>query len=160
MKSTRNLFSMILALMLLSQTPTFSQTATRISGNITDQKLGEPVVGVNVIILGLVVGTVTDLDGNYSFQVREPLPLTLQVSSVGHKTIQMELTSDMRNEAGEINDLNFMLEDEVLLGQEIIVPLIIGSTIVGIAAAVLVYLASLGLIRYLTIRRNRKRILS
>lgn len=46
------------------------------------------------------------------------------------------------------------------LGQEIIVPLIIGSTIVGIAAAVLVYLASLGLIRYLTIRRNRKRILS
>ena len=43
------------------------------------------------------------------------------------------------------------------LGQDIIIPLLIGSLIVGMIAAVLVYLVSLGLIRYLVIRRNRKR---
>lgn len=43
------------------------------------------------------------------------------------------------------------------LGQDIIIPLLIGSFIVGMIAAVLVYLVSLGLIRYLVIRRNRKR---
>ena len=45
------------------------------------------------------------------------------------------------------------------LGQEIILPLIIGSVIAGVIAAVLVYLASFGLISYLGIRRNRKRVL-
>jgi uncharacterized protein (DUF2062 family) len=45
------------------------------------------------------------------------------------------------------------------LGQDIIIPLLIGSFIVGMIAAVLVYLVSLGLIRYLGIRRNRKRVL-
>ncbi len=45
------------------------------------------------------------------------------------------------------------------LGQEIIIPLLIGSVIAGVIAAVLVYLASFGLISYLSIRRNRKRVL-
>lgn len=45
------------------------------------------------------------------------------------------------------------------LGQEVIIPLLIGSVIVGVIAAVLVYLASFGLISYLSIRRNRKRVL-
>ena len=45
------------------------------------------------------------------------------------------------------------------LGQEVIIPLIIGSVIVGVIAAVLVYLASFGLISYLSIRRNKKRVL-
>jgi uncharacterized protein (DUF2062 family) len=45
------------------------------------------------------------------------------------------------------------------LGQEVIIPLMIGSVIVGVIAAALVYLASFGLINYLSIRRNRKRFL-
>lgn len=45
------------------------------------------------------------------------------------------------------------------LGKDIIIPLLIGSLIVGMIAAALVYLVSLGIIRYLVIRRNRKRIL-
>lgn len=45
------------------------------------------------------------------------------------------------------------------LGQDIIIPLLIGSFIVGTIAAVFVYLVSLGLIRYLVMRRNRKRVL-
>ena len=45
------------------------------------------------------------------------------------------------------------------LGKDIIIPLLIGSLIVGMIAAVLVYLVSLGLIRYLVIRRNRKKVL-
>lgn len=45
------------------------------------------------------------------------------------------------------------------LGKDIIIPLLIGSLIVGMIAAALVYLVSLGMIRYLVIRRNRKRVL-
>jgi uncharacterized protein (DUF2062 family) len=45
------------------------------------------------------------------------------------------------------------------LGKDIVVPLIIGSFIVSVIAAGLVYLASLSMLRYLVTRRNRKRVL-
>lgn len=45
------------------------------------------------------------------------------------------------------------------LGREIIIPLLIGSTIVGIIAAAITYLISHSLIRYMLARKARKRIL-
>jgi uncharacterized protein (DUF2062 family) len=45
------------------------------------------------------------------------------------------------------------------LGREIFIPLVIGSIIVGTVAAVCVYIVSFAVIRYLSIRRNRKRAL-
>ncbi len=40
-------------------------TASSISGKVTSAEDGSPLVGVNVVIKGSNVGTVTDLDGNY-----------------------------------------------------------------------------------------------
>lgn len=40
-------------------------TASSISGKVTSADDGSPLVGVNVVIKGSNVGTVTDLDGNY-----------------------------------------------------------------------------------------------
>ena len=45
------------------------------------------------------------------------------------------------------------------LGKDIIIPLIIGSVIVGLIAAALVYAVSLALMRYLVMRRSNKRVL-
>jgi len=45
------------------------------------------------------------------------------------------------------------------LGQDIIIPLIIGSVIVGLIAAIIVYVASLALLKLLVVRRSKKRIL-
>lgn len=46
------------------------------------------------------------------------------------------------------------------LSREIIIPLIIGSIIVGLLAALIVYVASFAMLRYLLLRKQRKRILS
>ncbi|MDX9894149.1 DUF2062 domain-containing protein [Desulfofustis limnaeus] len=46
------------------------------------------------------------------------------------------------------------------LSQEIIIPLIIGSILVGLIAAFIVYVASFAMLRYLLMRKHRKRILS
>ncbi len=45
------------------------------------------------------------------------------------------------------------------LSRDIIIPLTIGSVIVGLIASVIVYVASFAMLRYLILRRQRKRIL-
>lgn len=42
----------------------------KIKGNVVDEN-GEPVLGANVIIKGTTYGTVTDIDGNFSLNVRK-----------------------------------------------------------------------------------------
>ncbi|OAV45910.1 hypothetical protein A3850_012870 [Lewinella sp. 4G2] len=37
-----------------------------VTGTVTDEETGEPLIGVNIIVQGTSTGTVTDFDGNYS----------------------------------------------------------------------------------------------
>ena len=57
-------------------------------------------------------------------------------------------------------DILDQFKEVMSLGQEIFIPLVIGSVVVGAVAAACAYLLSYALIRYTTIRRNRKRTLS
>ena len=41
-----------------------------VTGNVTDQN-GDPLIGASVIAEGTTVGTITDIDGNFSLQVPE-----------------------------------------------------------------------------------------
>lgn len=45
--------------------------AEPIRGKVTNGETGEPIPGVNIIINGSNIGTVTDIDGNYSINVPE-----------------------------------------------------------------------------------------
>ena len=40
-----------------------------ISGTVIDKDLNEPLIGVNVLLKGTTIGTVTDFDGKYSLEV-------------------------------------------------------------------------------------------
>lgn len=53
----------------------------KISGVVLDSK-GEPIIGVNVVEKGVANGTVTDLDGKFSFEVS--LESTLVLSYIGY----------------------------------------------------------------------------
>lgn len=45
----------------------YAQTQT-VQGTVTDKEMGEPLIGVNVLIKGTTSGTVTDFSGNYSIE--------------------------------------------------------------------------------------------
>jgi TonB-linked SusC/RagA family outer membrane protein len=49
-------------------TSVFAQERT-VSGKVTAEESGTPIPGVNVILKGTTVGTVTDIDGNYKLNV-------------------------------------------------------------------------------------------
>ncbi len=54
-------------------------------GTITDQQLGESLIGAAVQVEGLSIGTITDFDGNYSLELTEGT-YTLIYSYVGFRT--------------------------------------------------------------------------
>jgi uncharacterized protein len=70
--------------------------------------------------------------------------------------------ADLAAQMMRMNGWEMLEQFKVLmsLSWEIIIPLTIGSIIVGLVAALIVYVASFAMLRYLLIRKLRKRILS
>ncbi|WGD35992.1 TonB-dependent receptor [Olleya sp. YS] len=72
----------------------FSQTT--ITGTVVDDSQ-QPIPSANVVINGTSVGTATDFDGNFTLTTNENPPFTIQVSSVGFTTENVEITSNNQN---------------------------------------------------------------
>ncbi|MCY7353322.1 MAG: TonB-dependent receptor [Cytophagaceae bacterium] len=100
------------AFFLLISTATFAQT--RLAGRVTDGATKEPLAGVNIVVKGKVIGTTTDTKGAFSFNVTTAPPFTLQVSSVGYETQEINVT-------GNQSEINVALAERVTLGEEVVV---------------------------------------
>ncbi|MCB0504375.1 MAG: carboxypeptidase-like regulatory domain-containing protein [Cyclobacteriaceae bacterium] len=105
---------LLIALFLAISYGLMAQTGTHIEGKVTDID-GEPLAGVNILVKGLVVGTVSDIDGNYAFDVRSQPPLTLIISMVGYESQEISITD--ANTTG----LDLMMTEQFIMGQEVVV---------------------------------------
>jgi outer membrane receptor for ferrienterochelin and colicins len=65
----------------------------QISGSVMDADNMDRLPGVNVIIDGTSIGTVTDFDGNFVINTNQDIPLTLIVSYVGYSAQRVDVTS-------------------------------------------------------------------
>lgn len=63
----RSFLVVVMFLIGMFLTSLYAQTHT-VTGLVVDKELGEPLIGVNVLVKGTVNGTVTDLDGKYSIE--------------------------------------------------------------------------------------------
>ena len=79
----------ILGLIVSAQV--FAQNRS-VSGTVTDAATGEALIGVSVSAKGTVLGTVTDIDGNYTLEMPKEVT-TLTFSYVGYTTIEKPVTS-------------------------------------------------------------------
>ena len=59
-----------------------------VSGTVTDAETGEPIPAANVVVLGTMVGTSTNADGEYSLNVPDNAEV-LQFSYLGYKTLDV-----------------------------------------------------------------------
>lgn len=64
----------------------FAQTNKIVTGNITDAATGEALIGVNIVEVGTLNGTTTDLDGNFSINVSDNA--VLEISYIGYETLE------------------------------------------------------------------------
>ena len=98
-----------LVLALLCTMSTLAQV--QVSGTVTDNVLGEPIIGASVVEVGTTNGTITDLDGNFTLQVKSGAQL--QFSFVGYVTQVLAAAPNMNVVLAEDNEL---LEEVVVTG--------------------------------------------
>jgi outer membrane cobalamin receptor len=67
---------------------------TSMSGTVTEAKTGEPIPGANIKVVGKSIGTTTDFDGNFSLQVSDNPPFTIEVSLIGYSMKLVEITQN------------------------------------------------------------------
>ena len=65
----------------------------QLSGTVIDGQTKETLIGANVIVKGTNNGTSTDFNGNYILLIPGQLPITLEVSYLGYKLIELEVKS-------------------------------------------------------------------
>lgn len=72
---------------------TYNFAQTTITGTVKDDN-GQPIPGVNIIIIGTTIGTVTTFDGDFNLTTNKTPPFSIQVSSVGFETVNKEVKSN------------------------------------------------------------------
>lgn len=81
-----------------------------IKGVVKDSN-GEPLLGVNVIVKGTTIGSVTDIDGNFSFEA--PAGSTLVISYIGFKSEEIKVKGNA--------PLNIILKEDSEALDEVVV---------------------------------------
>ncbi len=66
-----------------------------LSGRVIDET-GLPIPGVNVVVRGTTIGTVTDPDGKYSFSLPENAQM-ISYSFIGYKSTELPITGSVMN---------------------------------------------------------------
>lgn len=88
------------------------QAQTQITGHVTDGKLNEPLIGATVSVPGTTAGTVTDLDGNFKFDVPAG-KVIVQVSMIGYKTQVVNIKGKQQ--------INITLQEDSKVMDEVVV---------------------------------------
>ena len=81
---------LLLAFTFLIQT---AYAQIQLSGTIIDGQTKETLIGANVIVKGTNNGTSTDFNGNYILSISRELPVTLEISYLGYKLKESEITT-------------------------------------------------------------------
>ena len=112
MKQFSKFFCAFSLLMLLSGIFAYAQNST-VSGKVADEN-GAPIIGVSVMLSNnQTVGTLTDIDGNYSIAV--PSNSVLVFSCIGYKTEEVQVQGRARVDVTLKEDAEF-LEETVVIG--------------------------------------------
>jgi hypothetical protein len=89
--------------------PSYRNINTMIAGVVKDEQ-GEPMVGASITVEGTSIGTITDLDGRFSFP-SSLINRNLKVDFIGYETKQINAT----------NNMNIILEESGSLLEEVVV---------------------------------------
>ena len=103
----------ILLFKVLCLNITYSQEV--ISGKIVDEN-NDPLVGINIFFEeDKLIGTTSDINGNYSLELNKDYPVTIVISGISYETQNIIIRSE--------RDLvkNIILLESVLLGEEVVV---------------------------------------
>ncbi|MGB5508189.1 TonB-dependent receptor [Robiginitalea sp.] len=101
----------LLLAMLLFAVGAYAQTTVR--GNVSDEN-GIPVPAANVVIVGTMVGTTADFDGNFVLETAEVPPFELRITSVGYAASTVAVSSNNQNLSITLSESQTYLDEVVI----------------------------------------------
>ena len=119
MSFSKVIFLMI-AVLWISPEFVFSQNQAKgvVTGQVVDRETGDPLIGVNVLLKETVLGTATDLEGNYRINRVPPGQYILRISYMGYETREI---TDVQVKAGEVVRFDVAMSKEVIQGEVVTV---------------------------------------
>jgi len=85
-----------------------------IKGYVIDEKTGEPITGATLVEKNTTNGTLTGINGEFSFKLQGQLPATLQVSFVGYRSKEAIVSSANKS-------IQVLLSEDAQLLNEVVV---------------------------------------
>jgi outer membrane receptor protein involved in Fe transport len=114
----RFLFLLLPTLILVLGGAALGAVTGKIAGVVRDKATGEPLPGVNILIVGTNQGASTNIDGEYFILNVEPGTHDLRATAIGYKTVTVTgvvVVQDLTTEQ------SFSMEQTVLMGEEVTV---------------------------------------
>jgi outer membrane cobalamin receptor len=108
----------ILLLIIISATVCFGGTTGKLTGRITEESNGEPIVGANVVLEGTKLGASSDVDGNYIVLNIPPGIYNVKVSSIGYGTV---ITQNVKVVVDQTTDISVALKQTALEVSEVVI---------------------------------------
>ena len=91
----------------------------KITGRVTDRATGEPLPGVNVLVVGTTMGGSADMNGYYFVANVPPGAYSLRATMVGYRPMTV---TDVRIHPDQTTEVSLAMEEETIqLGEEIVV---------------------------------------
>ena len=85
-----------------------------LQGKVTDSADDTPLAGVNILVKGTYIGTITDQNGNFKLTSSKYPPFTITVSMIGYTSVELDITKNT-------SDLLISLEESYIIGQGVVV---------------------------------------
>jgi len=96
----------------------FAGTTGKIVGTVVEKSTGDPLPGVNILIVGTTIGAATGIDGNFMILNVPPGNYSVRASMIGYKIMTQ---TDVRVSIDLTTDVDFELDESTIEGEEITV---------------------------------------
>ncbi|GAB1451583.1 TonB-dependent receptor [Draconibacterium sp.] len=107
----KNLKVLLFLIAALSTSVAYAQVKT-ITGKVTDVNTGEPLPGATIVVKGTTIGTITNFDGDFNFNIPNDAQ-TLMIGFIGMKNVEIEV--------GNQTIFNIALQEETFGLDEVVV---------------------------------------
>ena len=101
---------MLISLLLFG---TLVHAQTTVQGKVVDGN-GLPIPGANVLLVGQAQGTVTDFDGNFTFNTNQQPPFDLRISSIGYSEVTLRVTQNNQTLSVILPEASTILDEIVI----------------------------------------------